>query len=65
MFLQRELTSLAEADRKIALDRYRILRPHLEDGRALLGYDNRPSQISKLDGHGSVPALPYEPAKTT
>jgi len=24
----RELTSLAEADRKIALDRYQILRPH-------------------------------------
>ena len=31
----RELTSLAESDRKIALDRYQILRPHLEDGRAL------------------------------
>jgi putative transposase len=30
-----ELASLAESDRKIALDRYRILRPHLEDGRAL------------------------------
>jgi hypothetical protein len=26
----RELTSLAESDRKIALD---LLRPHLEDGR--------------------------------
>jgi hypothetical protein len=31
----RELVSLAESDRKIALDRYRLLRPHLEDGRAL------------------------------
>jgi hypothetical protein len=31
----RELTSLAESDRKIALDRYRMLRPHLEDRRAL------------------------------
>jgi putative transposase len=31
----RELTSLAEADRKIALGGYRILRPHLEDGKAL------------------------------
>jgi transposase len=30
-----EMASLAESDRKIALDRYRILRPHLEDGRAL------------------------------
>ena len=30
-----ELASLAESVRKIALDRYRILRPHLEDGRAL------------------------------
>ena len=30
-----ELASLAESDRKIALDRYRILRPHLEDGKAL------------------------------
>ncbi len=31
----RELKSLAESERKIALDRYRILRPHLEDGKAL------------------------------
>jgi len=31
----RDLTSLAESDRKIALDRYRILRPHLEDRKAL------------------------------
>jgi putative transposase len=31
----RELASLAESDRKIALDRYQILRPHLECGRAL------------------------------
>jgi hypothetical protein len=30
-----ELASLAESDRKIALDRYRLLRPHLEDGRTL------------------------------
>src|SRR6266566_4559579 len=37
---------------------------HYPDGRALLGCDNRPSQISKLDVHGSVPALPYELAKT-
>jgi putative transposase len=31
----RELPSLAESDRKIALDRYRLLQPHLEDGRTL------------------------------
>src|SRR5260221_2195665 len=31
----RELTSLTESDRKIALDRCRILQPHLQDGRAL------------------------------
>ena len=31
----RDLTSLAKSDRKIALDRYRILRPHLEERRAL------------------------------
>ena len=31
----RELTSLAESDRKIALDRYRMLQPHLEDAPAL------------------------------
>jgi putative transposase len=31
----RELASLAESDRKIALDRYRFLWPHLEDGRTL------------------------------
>jgi hypothetical protein len=31
----RELASLAESDRKIALDRYRLLQPHLEDGRTL------------------------------
>jgi putative transposase len=34
----RELTSLADSDRKIALDRYRMLRPHLEDGRALSAF---------------------------
>ena len=28
-----ELVSLAEADRKIALDRFRILQPHLQQGR--------------------------------
>jgi putative transposase len=30
-----ELASLAESDRKTALDRSRLLRPNLEDGRAL------------------------------
>jgi predicted dithiol-disulfide oxidoreductase (DUF899 family) len=29
------LLSLAESDRKLALDRYRILRPHIEDERTL------------------------------
>ena len=31
----RELVSLAEADRKIALDHFRILQPYLQHGRAL------------------------------
>jgi hypothetical protein len=31
----RELASLAESDRKIGLDRYRHLQPHLEDGKTL------------------------------
>jgi hypothetical protein len=31
----RQLASLAESDRKIALDRYRLLQPDLEDGKTL------------------------------
>jgi Helix-turn-helix domain len=31
----RQLAPVAESDRKIALDRYRLLQPHLEDGRTL------------------------------
>jgi putative transposase len=31
-----ELISLAESNRKIALERFRILQPHLQQGRALI-----------------------------
>ena len=54
-----ELTSPAESDRKIALDRYRILRSHLEDRRALsvvaTGRRRRSSGPWQVDGHNCEP----------